>query len=68
MIKKGQLVKVKVDYQKNKRLCGEFTGTVTQVGCYRSGFAFFKLDSYPKLAFPNSSAYVKILDAGGRQH
>lgn len=68
MIRKGEYVKVKVNYPKNKKLCGEFEGKVTQVGCYRSGYAFFKLDSCPKLTFPNSSTYTKVLDVDGRQH
>ena len=61
MIKKGQWVKVKVNYPKNPRLNGIYEGIVTETGCYRSGFAYFKLTEV-KQALPNSRKYTTILE------
>jgi len=60
MIRKGEVVTVEVNYPKNKKLCGVWSGRVIETGCFRSGFAFFKLEG-AKYAFPNSSKYTKIL-------
>jgi len=55
----GDVVRASVNYPRNKKLNGEYVGRVTEIGCFRSGFAYFKLDSFPK-PLPNSSNYTKI--------
>lgn len=59
-IRKGDVVTVQVDYPKNKKLSGVWSGKVTDVGCFRSGFAYFKLEGC-KYAFPNSPRYTKVI-------
>ena len=61
-IRKGQYIKFECNYPRNKKVNGVFEGLVTKVGCFRSRFAYFKIDSCPKLAFPNSPKYIKILE------
>ena len=61
-MRKGEYVKIKVNYPKNPKLNGIYTGKVIQVGCYYSGFAYFKLDSNPNKALPNSSRYTEIIE------
>jgi len=59
-MRKGDLVKAEVNYPKNPNLNGVYIGRVIQIGCFRSGFAYFKLDCKPNLALPNSKKYTKI--------
>lgn len=61
-MRKGEFVKVIVNYPKNKKLNGLFEGKVIETGCFRNGYAYFKLDTCPKLALPHSSKYLKILE------
>lgn len=60
MIRKGDVVTVEIQYPKNKKLSGVWSGRVVETGCFRSGFAFFKLEGV-KHSFPNSSRYVKLI-------
>jgi len=62
MIKKGSYVKVEVKYPRNKKLNGIFEGNVIETGCFRNGYAYFKLDTHKKLALPNSQKYVKVIE------
>ena len=55
----GDYVEATVNYPKNPKLNGTYQGRVIKLGCYRSGFAYFKLDSFPN-PLPNSSAYTKV--------
>ncbi len=61
-IKKGQYIKFECRYPRNKKVNGVFEGMVTETGCFRSRFAYFRIDSAPKLAFPNSPKYITILE------
>ena len=54
-------MKVLVNYPKNKKVCGIFSGRVIETGRFRTGYAYFRLDTCPELALPNSSKYVRRL-------
>lgn len=56
-MKTGQKIEAVINYPKNPKLDGIYKGTVTEVGRFRNGFAYFKLDTNPKLALPASSQY-----------
>jgi len=60
-MRKGEWIKVLVNYPRNPKLNGVWEGRVKEVGCYSSGFAFFKLEGIP-YAFPNSSRYRQIIE------
>ena len=69
MLEVGDYVRVVVDYPKNRRLSGEYEGTVTKVGQYMSGFVYFKLDS-TAAALPLSRKYRVVLErkrGGGKE-
>jgi len=59
-LRKGEYVIVEVNYPRSPHLNGIWEGIVTEVGCYRSGYAYFKLNT-AKYSFPNSSKYIKVL-------
>lgn len=61
MIHKGDFLRVRVTYPRNPELDGEYSGQVEAVGCYRSGFAYIRLEGVRK-ALPNSARYLTILD------
>ena len=64
-MRKGEWVRVQVNYPRNPRVNGVWEGKVIAVGRYRSGYAYFKLDCAPRVSFPNSSSYVKVLERRG---
>lgn len=62
MFRKGDWVKVKINYPRNPKINGVYSGIITKIGQYRGGYVYFKLDTYPNLSFPNSSKYVQVID------
>ena len=58
-MKVGDNAIVKVNYPKNPNLNGVYQGTVVKIGCFRTGFAYFLLDTFDK-PLPNSKKYTEI--------